>query len=87
MIGIAFAAVFVIFVGNRWLQRPTPVPAIGFGVVTVLAPFLILQPALGLGLAASRTSNPALARLRSLMNHTVFGAGLYLFGVLVGWLL
>jgi hypothetical protein len=26
------------------------------------------------------------ARLRSLMNHTAFGIGLYLFGLLAGWL-
>jgi hypothetical protein len=87
LIGVTFAAAFLIFAGTGWLQRPTPLPAIGFGVITVLAPFLILQPALGFGLAASRTSNPPRARLRSLMNHTVFGVGLYLFGVLAGWLL
>jgi hypothetical protein len=26
------------------------------------------------------------ARIRSLMNHTAFGVGLYLFGLLVNWL-
>ena len=63
------------------------IPAIAFGVVTVLAPFCLMQPALGLGFAASKTSNPAQARLRSLMNHIAFGVGLYLFGLLVNeWL-
>jgi hypothetical protein len=86
-IGIMFAIAFVAFAGNNWLQHPTPVPAIIYGVVTVLAPFLILQPAFGLGFAASKTGNPAQARFRSLMNHTAFGVGLYLFGLLVSWLL
>jgi hypothetical protein len=87
MIGITFAIAFVAFVGDNWLQHPTPIPAIIFGVVTVLMPFFIMQPAFGLGLAASKTPNPAQARLSSLMNHTVFGVGLYLFALLVNWLL
>ena len=43
----------------------------------------IMQPALGLGIAASKTSKPMQARLRTLINHTVFGIGLYLFGLVV----
>jgi hypothetical protein len=87
MIGITFAIAFVAWVGNNWLQHPTLFPAILFGIVTVLMPFFIMQPAFGLGLAASKTSNPTQARLRSLMNHTSFGIGLYLFGLLVNGLL
>lgn len=87
LIGITFAAVFTGLVGNHWLQNPTPIPAIFFGVVTVLAPFLIMQPAFGLGFAASKTANPKQARLRSLMNHAVFGMGLYFSGWLVSGLL
>ena len=84
-IGITFALIFVALVGNNWLQHPTPVPALLFGVLTVVAPFFVMQPAFGLGFAASKTSNPAQARLRSLMNHTAFGIGLYLCGLSVRW--
>lgn len=87
MTGVMFAIVFIALVGNSWLQHPTVIPAIVFGVVTVVAPFFIMQPSFGFGFAASKTSNPMQARLRSLMNHTVFGVGLYLFGLLVNWLL
>ncbi len=87
IIGVMFAIPFVALVGNSWLQHPTLIPAIIFGVVTVLALFFIMQPSFGLGFAASKMSNPTQARLRSLMNHTVFGIGLYLFGLLVSWLL
>ncbi len=86
-IGITFASAFVILVGPDWLQHPTPLPAIGFGIVTVLAPFFIMQPSFGLGFAASKTPNPTQARLRSLMNHAAFGVGLYLFGWLAYGLL
>jgi len=48
------------------------------GAVTVAAPFLVMQPALGAGLAASRTPNPAAARLQSLVTHFMFGAGMFL---------
>lgn len=86
-IGATFAVSFVAIVGNNWLQYPTLFPAILFGAVTVVAPFFIMQPSLGLGVAASKTANPAQARVRSLMNHAAFGLGLYLFGWLVNWLL
>jgi len=87
LIGMTFAIAFVSLAGNNWLQHPTLIPAIVFGVVTVLAPFFIMQPSFGLGFAASKTSNPTQARLRSLMNHAAFGVGLYLFAVLVNSLL
>ena len=86
-IGVMFAIVFAALVGNNWFQHPTPMPAIVFGVVTVLAPFAIMQPAFGLGFAAAKTSNPVQARVRSLMNHTAFGVGLYLFALLANGLL
>lgn len=42
MIGITFAIAFVGLVGNNWLQHPTLIPAIVFGVDTVLMSFFIL---------------------------------------------
>lgn len=87
MIGITFALIFVALTGPTWLQQPTLLPALIFGVVTVVAPFAIMQPAFGLGFAASKLPNPTPARVRSLLNHTAFGLGLYLFAWLVNWLL
>jgi len=87
LIGITFAVTFVALAGKDWLQHPTLLSALAFGIGTVLMPFFIMQPSFGLGLAASKTSNPAQARLRSLMNHITFGVGLYLFGLMVSWLL
>jgi hypothetical protein len=53
------------------------------GVGTVAAPFLLMQPAMGAGVAASRTPRPAAARLQSLITHAIFGLGLYGSGLLV----
>lgn len=83
-IGTGFALGFVLLVSGGWLERPTLVPALAFGVLTTLVPFLILQPSLGLGLAASKTPNPTQARLKSLMTHTVYGVGLYVWALLLG---
>jgi hypothetical protein len=48
------------------------------GVITVLAPWLLLQPALGAGIASSKTPRPLFNALKSLVTHTVFGVGLFL---------
>lgn len=83
MIGITLALIFVLLAGEEWLINPTVIPAIVFGIVTVIAPLFIMQPAFGFGFAASKTPNPGQARLRSLMNHAAFGVGLYLFAILI----
>jgi len=84
LIGMGFAVLFVLVAPAGWLERPTVGPALAFGVVTTLVPFLVLQPALGLGLASSKAARPWLARLKSLGTHAVFGLGLYLSARLLG---
>ncbi|NVK72946.1 DUF2938 domain-containing protein [Marinomonas sp. CT5] len=79
-IGIAFAAVLVSLYGITWTHTPTIVPALTVGIATVVAPFFILQPGMGAGIAASRTPKPTSARIHSLINHAIFGFGLYLSG-------
>ena len=80
-IGVVFALVFVVFTSGDWLARPTLLPALLYGMATLVFPFFILQPSFGLGIAASRTPNPAQARLRSLVTHIVFGVGLYVWAL------
>ena len=77
-IGIMFAAVLLAIFGLRWASAPTLVPALFIGVVTVLAPLLVLQPAMGAGIASSRTPRPVFNSVKSLVTHTVFGFGLFL---------
>ncbi|MDN7142358.1 DUF2938 domain-containing protein [Pseudomonas sp. JQ170] len=80
--GIVFAAVLLALNGVEWVRQPVLLPALALGVATVLAPFLIMQPGMGLGIAASKTPNPPAARVRSLVAHIVFGVALYLAGLL-----
>ncbi|MCP1624976.1 DUF2938 domain-containing protein [Pseudomonas nitroreducens] len=81
--GIVFALALVALTGNGWLCAPSLLPALLFGLLTVALPFLLMQPAFGLGVAASKTANPARARLHSLITHGIFGAGLYLSALLL----
>lgn len=76
-IGIGFAWALLLVVGLDWAQAPTVLPALLTGLVTLAAPFFILQPGMGAGVAASKTPAPTTARLRSLMAHLSFGVGLY----------
>ena len=76
-IGLALSTTFVLATGD-WILHPRLLPAVAFGIATVVLPFFVLQPALGLGFASSRAKSPAAARWKSLATHTAFGLGLYL---------
>jgi hypothetical protein len=86
-IGVVFALVFIVLASGDWLARPTLLLALLYGIGTVVFPFFIMQPSLGLGIAASRTPKPMQARLKSLVTHTVFGVGLYLCALGVSYVL
>ena len=82
VIGVAFAAALVAIWGLDWVRQPTLGPALIVGIGSVAAPFLVMQPGMGAGIAASRTPRPAAARLQSVVTHAIFGAGLYAAGML-----
>ena len=75
--GIAFAVLLAAVAGPHWLHAPSLLPALCFGIGTVVLPLFVMQPAMGAGVASSRTRTPVLNSLKSLANHTVFGLGLY----------
>jgi Protein of unknown function (DUF2938) len=80
LIGIAFAAILLAIWGLDWARHPTIGPALIVGIGSVAAPFLLMQPGMGAGIAASRMPRPSAARLRSLVTHAIFGLGLYAAG-------
>lgn len=81
LIGIAFVALMLGVTGPGWAERPTIWAPMITGLLSVAAPFLIMQPAFGFGFAASRTPMPWTARRRSLVAHLSFGIGIYLAGL------
>jgi len=80
-IGVTFAFLLLGVWGLGWGRSPTIWPPLAVGLATILAPWLVMQPAMGAGIAGSRTPNPRAARLRNLATHTVFGLGLYVAAV------
>lgn len=76
-IGITWAAALLAIWGLDWARRPTLLPAVLVGLGTLVAPFFIMQPGMGFGIAASKAPRPNVARLKSIASHTVYGLGLY----------
>jgi hypothetical protein len=86
-IGVLFAGMLLAACGVDWVHQPSPGAAVAFGILTVAAPFFVMQPGMGLGVAASKTPKPNVARLRSLATHTIFGLGLYVSALVLAWLM
>jgi len=80
-IAIAFAFLLLAIWGLDWARSPTIWPPMLVGLGTIVAPWFVMQPGMGAGIAASRTPNPRAARLRNLATHTVYGIGLYVSAV------
>lgn len=80
-IGVTFALLLLAIWGLGWARSPTIWPALAVGLGTIVAPWFVMQPAMGAGFAASRTPDPRAARLRNIATHTVYGIGLYLSAV------
>jgi hypothetical protein len=82
-IGVAFAFLLLLGWGLDWAHEPTIVPPLVVGLGTILAPWFVMQPAMGAGIAGSRTPHPATTRLRNLGTHAVYGLGLYVMAVVL----
>jgi hypothetical protein len=76
-IGITWAALLLVIWGLDWARHPTLLPALIVALVTLVAPFFIMQPGMGMGIAAAKTPRPNVARLKSIVTHTIYGIGLY----------
>ncbi|MEM7541779.1 MAG: DUF2938 domain-containing protein [Pseudomonadota bacterium] len=76
-IGIGYGLLLVAVTGVGWLHTPTIPPAVLLSLVLLVAPFFVMMPGLGLGLAGAKTPDPNLTRLKSVLGHTMFGLGMY----------
>lgn len=85
-IGVAFAGALVCIYGIGWTSTPSLLPAVLVGIGTVVAPLFVMQPAMGSGIAASKTPTPLKNCIRSVVNHIVFGLGLYLSAFVIAWI-
>jgi hypothetical protein len=86
-IGVTFAALLLGVSGPGWARNPTLIPALILGIATVAAPWFVLQPAMGAGIASSKTARPLFNSVKSMITHFVFGVGLYLAALATDWLI
>lgn len=81
--GIAYGLLYLFIVQGLLSRDPTFASALTFGLVTLVAPWLIMQPGMGAGVFAIRAPNPNVIRFVNLSMHVVFGAGLYVAWYLI----
>jgi hypothetical protein len=82
-IGIGYGLLLLGLWGRVWLERPTLLPPMIVAWVLLVAPYLMMMPGMGMGIAGSRTPKPNVTRLKSLIGHSVFGFGMYATGRLL----
>jgi len=76
LIGIAYG---VVYVGMMvWLSDgPTWLNGFVFGLASVVVPWFLMQPCLGLGAMGSKAPNPNIPRYTALAAHCIYGVALY----------
>lgn len=78
VIGIGYGLFLLALWGSAWLTEPTILPPLVLSWVLLIAPFFLMMPGMGMGFAGSKTSKPAITRIKSVVSHSVFGLGMYL---------
>jgi hypothetical protein len=78
VVGIAYAALYLAIMRLVLGSGPTIVSALIFAIMLLVAPWFIMQPALGFGFAAARFPHPGAVRAVNASTHAIFGLGLYL---------
>lgn len=76
-IGIGYGLLLVVIQGSGWLVDPSVLPPVLLSLALLVAPFFVMMPGLGLGIAGSKTPKPNVTRLKSVLAHTMFGLGMY----------
>ena len=76
-IGIGYGLLLVGLWGAEWLRQPTLLPPMILALGLLVAPYLIMMPGMGSGIAGAKTPKPNVTRLKSLVGHSVFGLGMY----------
>lgn len=80
VIGIGYGLLLLALWGSAWLTEPTILPPLVLSWVLLVAPYFLMMPSMGMGFAGSKTSKPAITRIKSVVSHSVFGLGMYLAG-------
>ena len=81
-IGVAYGVIYYIYLSATGSEANL-LSALVLAWLFLAAPWLIMQPGLGVGIFSRNAPKPWFARGNSVLAHTFFGLGLYLGAVLV----
>jgi hypothetical protein len=82
LIGIVYGVVYVGLIVFVMAGMPSVLNGFLFGLASVVIPWFVMQPALGLGIMGSKAPNPAVPRYTALAAHCIYGMALYAGSVL-----
>lgn len=77
VIGILYGLIYVGLVSLILSSEPTLLNGFIFGAVSVVIPWFVMQPGLGLGVMGARAPNPSIPRYTALVAHCLYGWALY----------
>ncbi|WP_340119029.1 DUF2938 family protein [Pelagibius sp. 7325] len=77
LIGLAYGFAYVGLMVYGLDRQPSLLNGFVFGLCSVMIPWFILQPGLGLGVMGWRTPKPWVPMFNALANHIVYGVALY----------
>ena len=77
LIGVLYGFAYVGLVVFVLAGTPSLLNGFVFGAVSVVVPWFMMQPALGLGFMGARAPNPAIPRYTALVGHCLYGVALF----------
>ncbi|MBU2972159.1 DUF2938 domain-containing protein [Pseudoalteromonas sp. C2R02] len=77
LIGILYAGFYIALITIYQANDPSVLSAWLFGLATIISPWFIMQPSLGMGICASKAEKPNIVRLQNFVIHSIFGFALY----------
>jgi hypothetical protein len=77
LIGIIYGVVYVGLMVFVFSSTPSLLNGFLFGLASVVIPWFVMQPALGVGIMGSKAPNPAVPRYTALAAHCLYGVALY----------
>ena len=77
-VGITYSFIFLLMSYYGGYFEPVLASTLAFGLITLVIPWFIVQPAVGMGLMASKAEKTPLVIAYNVLSHTAFGLGMYL---------
>lgn len=77
IVGAGYGLLLLTIWGRDWFAQPTLLPPMILVWALLVLPWFVMMPGMGAGVAGARTPKPNVARLKSVVGHSVFGIGMF----------